>query len=135
MWLKSALQDHYGIARKGFNTYKKDKSVDEMLEKIIEKDCAEWYMRKYGNPYTHRMYGSTASFNIDFDNNKVDVKIMMRYYSHKSSNIHRLYEYLLTEKEYHTNLNNMIFDVTAKLLDESVIEITFSYDKDKVLNM
>ena len=59
----------------------------------------------------------------------------MRYYTHKSSNIHRLYDYLLTEKEYHTDLNDMIFDVTAKFLDESTIEITFSYDKDKALNM
>ena len=133
MWLKSALMNHYGIAKKGFNTYKKDKSADEMLRKIIEKDCSIWYENKYGSHFHKRFGFNGVSFKIDFDDNIVDAKIMMSYYTHKASNIHRLYNYLLTEKEYHTDLNDMIFDVTAKLLDERVIEIKFSYNKDKIL--
>ena len=134
MWLKSALENHYNIPKKCHTEYKKDKTIDEMLSRIIQSDCAEWYKRKYACSYFHNRYGSTASFNIDFDNNKVDVKIMMKYYTHRSSNIHRLYEYLLVEKEYNTKLDDMFYDVGAFLIDENAIEIIFYYNKDKILN-
>ena len=133
MWLKSAIEQHYGITRLK-REYNRNKTIDELLNRIILSDCAEWYMRKYGCSYFHTHYGSTASLNIDFDDCKVDVKILMKYYKHKSSNIHKLYEYLLTEKEYHTDLNDMFYDVNAKYIDESVIEFSFRYNMNNVLN-
>lgn len=133
MWLKSAIEKEYGLHRER-REYKKDKTVDELLNRIILSDCAEWYMRQYGNPYTHIHHGSTASLDIDFDLQRVNVKIMMKYYQHKSSNIHKLYEYLLKEKVYHCRLNDMIYDVTTELEDVSEISITFYYDMNNVLN-
>ena len=133
MWLKSALENHYNIPKKCHTEYKKDKTIDEMLSRIIQSDCAEWYKRKHACSYFHNHYGSTASFNIDFDNNKVDVKIMMKYYTHRSSNIHRLYEYLLVEKEYISKINDMFYEVRAYYIDENAIGISFKYNKDEVL--
>lgn len=131
MWLKSALQEHYGIVRKGHSGHL-NKTIDELLNKIILMDCAEYYVGKT-SPWWRSGNRIKASMKIDFDNNTVDVKILMRYYTHKSSNIHKLYEFLSAEKEYHTNLNNMFYEVYAYLIDESAIGISFKYNKDEVL--
>lgn len=133
MWLKSALENHYNIPKKCHTEYKKDKTINEMLSRIIQSDCAEWYKRKYTCSYFHNHYGSTASFNIDFDSNSIDVKILMKYYTHKSSNIHKLYEFLSVEKEYNSKINDMFYEVHAYYIDESAIGISFKYDKDEVL--
>ena len=129
MWLKSALQNHYGIVRKGHSGHL-NKTIDELLNKIILSDCAEWYMNK-----SSRWLPSfcKASVRIDFDNSTVDIKVLMRYYTHKSSNIYKLYDFLSAEKEYHTDLNDMFYDVHAYYIDESAIGISFKYNKDEVL--
>jgi hypothetical protein len=130
MWLKSALQDHYGIVREGHSGHV-DKTIDELLNRIILSDCAEWYNTKFNRSWTNPP--CKASMKIDFDNNTVDVKILMKYYTHKSSNVHKLYEFLSAEKEYHTRLNDMFYEVHAYYIDESAIEISFKYNKDEVL--
>lgn len=129
MWLKSALQDHYGIIREGHSGHV-DKTIDELLNRIILSDCAEWYTNK-----TNRWYHTPckASIKIDFDNNSVDVKILMKYYTHKSSNIYKLYDFLSTEKEYRVDLNDMFYDVYTYYIDESAIGISFKYNKDEIL--
>lgn len=129
MWLKSALQEHYGIVRKGHSGHL-NKTIDELLNKIILSDCAEYYNEKTNPWYRNSI---KASLGIDFDNNVVDVKILMKYYSHKSSNIHKLYEFLSVEKEYNSKINDMFYDVHAYYIDESAIGITFRYNKDEVL--
>jgi hypothetical protein len=129
MWLKSALQEHYGITRKGHSEHL-NKTVDELLNRIILSDCAEYYNEKTNPWYSNRI---KASLGIDFDNNVVDVKILMKYYTHKSSNIHKLYEFLSVEKEYNSKINDMFYEVHAYYIDESAIGITFKYNKDKVL--
>lgn len=132
MWLKSALQKHYGIVRKGHNG-NLNKTIDELLNKIILSDCAEWYTNEM-YPYCCWWKGDTkASMKIDFDNNTVDVKILMKYYTHKSSNVHKLYEFLSVEKEYYTDLNYMFYNVHTYYIDESAIGISFKYNKDEVL--
>lgn len=131
MWLKSALQEHYGIVRKGHSGHL-DKTIDELLNKIILMDCAEYYVGKT-NPWWRSGNRIKASMKIDFDNNTVDVKILMRYYTHKSSNIHKLYEFLSAEKEYSSKINEMFYEVRAYYIDESAIGITFKYNKDEVL--
>jgi hypothetical protein len=131
MWLKSALQNHYGITRKGHSGHL-NKTIDELLNKIILMDCAEYYSRKVNFGF----YKNTlpkASMKIDFDNNVVDVKILMKYYTHKSSNIHKLYEFLSAEKEYNSKINDMFYEVHAYYIDESAIGISFKYNKDEVL--
>jgi hypothetical protein len=70
---------------------------------------------------------------IDFDNSTVDVKILMKYYTHKSSNIHKLYEFLSVEKEYDSKINDMFYEVHAYYIDEGTIGISFKYNKDEVL--
>ena len=45
MWLKSALQNYYGITRKGHSGHL-NKTIDELLNKIILMDCAEYYSQK-----------------------------------------------------------------------------------------
>lgn len=130
MWLKSALQDHYGIIREGHSGHV-DKTIDELLNRIILSDCAEWYTYKM---YPNYLRGAIkASMKIDFDNNTVNVKILMKYYTHKSSNIHKLYEFLSVEKEYDSKINDMFYEVHAYYIDESAIGITFKYDKNEVL--
>ena len=57
----------------------------------------------------------------------------MRYYAHKSSNIHKLYDFLSAEKEYNSKINEMFYEVRAYYIDESAIGITFKYNKDEVL--
>ncbi len=131
MWLKSALQEHYGITRKGHSGHL-NKTIDELLNKIILMDCAEYYNRKV-NFCFYKNTSSKASMKIDFDNNTVDVKILMRYYAHKSSNIHKLYEFLSVEKEYSSKINDMFYEVRAYYIDESAIGISFKYNKDEVL--
>lgn len=131
MWLKSALQNHYGITRKGHSGHLNN-TIDELLNKIILSDCAEYYTAKT-NPWYRDCNRSKASMKIDFDNNVVDVKILMRYYAHKSSNIHKLYEFLSVEKEYNSKINDMFYEVHAYYIDESAIGISFKYDKDEVL--
>ena len=129
MWLKSALQEHYGITRKGHSGHL-NKTIDELLNKIILSDCAEYYTVKT-NPWFRS--SKQASLKIDFDNDTVDVKILMKYYTHKSSNIHKLYEFLSVEKEYNSKINDMFYEVHAYYIDESVIGISFKYNKDEVL--
>lgn len=108
-----------------------DKTIDELLNRIILSDYAEWYTCKM---YPNYLRGAIkSSMKIDFDNNTVDVKILMKYYIHKSSNIHKLYEFLSVEKEYDSKINDMFYKVRAYYIDESAIGITFKYDKDKVL--
>ena len=131
MWLKSALQNHYGITRKGHSGHL-NKTIDELLNKIILMDCAEYYVGKT-NPWWHSGNRIKASMKIDFDNNTVDVKILMKYYTHKSSNIHKLYEFLSAEKEYNSKINDMFYEVHAYYIDESAIGISFKYNKDEVL--
>ena len=131
MWLKSALQEHYSIVRKGHSGYL-DKTIDELLNKIILMDCAEYYNRKVNFGF-YRNTSPKASMKIDYDNNTVDVKILMKYYTHKSSNIHKLYEFLSVEKEYDSKINDMFYEVYAYYIDESAIGISFKYDKDEVL--
>lgn len=131
MWLKSALQEHYGIVRKGHSGHT-NKTIDELLNKIILMDCAEYYSRKV-NFCFYKNISPKASMKIDFDNNVVDVKILMRYYAHKNSNIHKLYEFLSAEKEYSSKINEMFYEVRAYYIDESAIGITFKYNKDEVL--
>ena len=131
MWLKSALQNHYGIVRKGHCGHL-DKTIDELLNKIILFDCAEYYTVKT-NPCWCSGNRIKASLGIDFDNNVVNVKILMKYYTHKSSNIHKLYEFLSVEKEYNSKINDMFYEVRAYYIDESAIGISFKYNKDEVL--
>ena len=131
MWLKSALQEHYNITRKGHSGHI-NKTIDELLNKIILSDCAEYYTAKT-NPWLRGCNRIKASMKIDFDNNVVDVKILMKYYTHKSSNIHKLYEFLSAEKEYNSKINDMFYEVRAYYIDESAIGITFKYNKDEVL--
>lgn len=131
MWLKSALQEHYGIVRKGHSGHL-NKTIDELLNKIILSDCAEYYNGKT-NPWYRNISQFKASMKIDFDNNTVDVKILMKYYTHKSSNIHKLYEFLSVEKEYNSKINDMFYEVRAYYIDESAIGISFKYNKDEVL--
>ena len=131
MWLKSALQEYYGITRKGHSGHINN-TIDELLNKIILSDCAEYYTRNE-NPFYRNVSQTKASIKIDFDNNTVDVKILMKYYTHKSSNIHKLYEFLSVEKEYHTDLYNLFYEVHAYYIDESAIGISFKYNKDEVL--
>lgn len=130
MWLKSALQYHYGIIREGHSGHV-DKTIDELLNGIILSDCAEWYTdtRKAKS----WCYPPKASVKIDFDNSIIDVKIFMKYYTHKSSNVHKLYEFLSVEKEYRTDLNNMFYEIYAYYIDESAIGISFKYNKDEIL--
>lgn len=130
MWLKSALQEHYGIVRKGHSGHL-DKTIDELLNKIILSDCAEYYTEKTNHWY--RSNRIKASMKIDFDNNTVDVKILMKYYTHKSSNIYKLYEFLSVEKEYNSKINDMFYEVYAYYIDEDTIRISFKYNKDEVL--
>lgn len=131
MWLKSALQNHYNIVRKGHSGHI-NKTIDELLNKIILMDCAEYYNAKT-NPWYRSGNRIKASMKIDFDNNAVDVKILMKYYTHKSSNIHKLYEFLSAEKEYDSKINDMFYEVHAYYIDESAIGISFKYNKDEVL--
>lgn len=130
MWLKSALQNHYDIVRKGHSGHL-NKTIDELLNKIILSDCAEYYSREKN--WYRTMSQAKASMKIDFDNNTVDVKILMKYYTHKSSNIHKLYDFLSEVKEYRTNLNDMFYEIHAYYIDESAIGISFKYNKDEVL--
>lgn len=131
MWLKSALQEHYGITRKGHNGHLNN-TIDELLNRIILSDCAEYYTRNENSCY--RSVSQTKAFiKIDFDNNTVDVKILMKYYTHKSSNVRKLYEFLSVEKEYNSNINDMFYEVHAYYIDESAIGISFKYNKDEVL--
>lgn len=130
MWLKSALQKHYNVIRKGHSGHM-DKSIDELLNKIILFDCAEYYSSKVNFGF-YRNISPKASMKIDFDNNIVDVKILMKYYTHKSSNIHKLYEFLSVEKEYNSKINDMFYEVHAYYIDEGTIGITFRYNKDEV---
>jgi hypothetical protein len=131
MWLKSALQEHYGITRKGHNGHINN-TIDELLNKIILMDCAEYYTIKT-NPWYRSGNRIKASMIIDFDNSTVDVKISMKYYTHKSSNIHKLYEFLSVEKEYNSKINDMFYEVHAYYIDEGTIGISFKYNKDEVL--
>jgi hypothetical protein len=131
MWLKSALQEHYNITRKGHSGHL-NKTIDELLNKIILMDCAEYYTIKT-NPWYRSGNRNKASMIIDFDNSTVDVKILMKHYTHKSSNIHKLYEFLSVEKEYDSKINDMFYEVYAYYIDESAIGITFKYNKDEVL--
>ena len=131
MWLKSALQEHYGIIRKGHSGHLNN-TIDELLNKIILSDCAEYHSREE-NPWYRSRCQAKASMKIDFDNHFVDVKILMKYYTHKSSNIHKLYEFLSVEKEYNSKINDMFYEVHAYFIDESAIGITFKYNKDEVL--
>lgn len=131
MWLKSALQEHYGIVRKGHCGHA-DKTIDELLNRIILSDCAEYYSSKVNFGF-YRNTSQKASLGIDYDNNTVDVKILMKYYTHKSSNIHKLYEFLSVEKEYNSKINDTFYEVHAYFIDESAIGITFKYNKDEVL--
>jgi hypothetical protein len=131
MWLKSALQNHYGITRKGHSGHL-NKTIDELLNKIILMDCAEYYSQKVNFGF-YRNTSPKASMKIDFDNNAVDVKILMKYYTHKSSNIHKLYDFLSIEKEYDSKINDMFYEVHAYYIDENAIGISFKYDKDEVL--
>ena len=130
MWLKSALQEHYGIIREGHSGHV-DKTIDELLNRIILSDCAEWYTNKMRPNYLRGAI--KASMKIDFDNNSVDVKVLTKFYTHKSSNIHKLYDFLSEVKEYRTNLNNMFYEVHAYYIDESAIGISFKYNKDEAL--
>jgi hypothetical protein len=129
MWLKSALQYNYGIIREGHSGHV-DKTIDELLNRIILLDCADYYKRKINCGCYAPI---KASMNIDFDNNSVHVKILMKYYTHKSSNIRKLYDILSVKKEYHTDLNDMFYDVTAWYIDETAIGISFKYNKDEIL--
>ena len=131
MWLKSALYEHYGIVRKGHSGHL-NKTIDELLNKIILSDCAEYYNEKT-NPWYRSSNRIKASLGIDYDNNVVDVKILMKYYTHKSSNVHKLYEFLSVEKEYNSKINDMFYEVHAYFIDESAIGITFKYNKDEIL--
>lgn len=131
MWLKSALQNHYDIIRKGHNGHINN-TIDELLNKIILMNCAEYYTTKT-NPWWRRGNQIKASLGIDYDNNTVDVKILMKYYTHKSSNVRKLYEFLSVEKEYNSRINGMFYEVHAYFIDESAIAISFKYNKDEVL--
>ena len=131
MWLKSALQNHYNIVRKGHSGHI-NKSIDELLNKIILFDCAEYYNSKVNFGF-YRNTSPKASMKIDFDNDTVDVKILMKHYAHKSSNIHKLYEFLSVEKEYDSKINDMFYEVHAYYIDEGAIGISFKYNKDEVL--
>ena len=131
MWLKSALQEHYGITRKGHSGHLNN-TIDELLNKIILSDCAEYYHGET-NPWYRSGNRVKASLEINYDNNTVDVKILMKYYTHKSSNIHKLYEFLSVEKEYNSKINEMFYEVHAYYIDEGAIGISFKYNKDEVL--
>lgn len=63
-----------------------DKTIDELLNKIILMDCAEYYNAKT-SPWWCSGNRIKASMKIDFDNNTVDVKILMKAQSALYSNI------------------------------------------------
>lgn len=126
MWLKTELMKHHNIKQPNKNTHNPNKTINEILNKIVEKDLAKYNKRRYYNP--------PIKTTIDFDNNKIISFIDVEYFQHKSSNIHKLYEYL---KE-----NNNILTITNDTekyrsfiaqLKETDIILTVYYDETKIL--
>ena len=129
MWLKTELMKYHNIKQPNKNTHNPNKTMNEILNKIVEKDLAKYYNKR-------TYYKSPINTTIDFDNNKIISFIDVKYFQHKSSNIHKLYEYL---KE-----NNNVFVLTndtgkyksfiAQLsMKETDIILTVYYDETKIL--
>ena len=97
MWLKTELMKYHNIKQPNKNTHNPNKTMNEILNKIVEKDLAKYYNKR-------TYYKSPINTTIDFDNNKIISFIDVKYFQHKSSNIHKLYKYL---KE-----NNNVFVLT-----------------------
>lgn len=127
MWLKTELMKHHNIKQPNKNTYNPNKTMNEILIKIVEKDLAKYYNK-------HTYYKSPINTTIDFDNNKIISFIDVKYFQHKSSNIHKLYEYLKENDNMFilTNDTEKFRSFIAQLKENQII-LTVYYDETKIL--
>lgn len=127
MWLKTELMKHHNIKQPNKNTYNSNKTINEILNKIVEKDLGKYYKCSY---YKLPIINTT----IDFDNNKIISVIDLKYFQHKSSNIHKLYEYLKENNNMITLTNDTEkFKSFIAQLKETDIILTVYYDETKIL--
>ena len=128
MWLKTELMKHHNIKQPNKNTYNPYKTINEILNKIVEKDLAKYYNKR-------TYYKSPINTTIDFDNNKIISFIDVKYFQHKSSNIHKLYEFLKENDNMFTLTNDTEkFRSFIAQLKETNIILTVYYDETKILN-
>ena len=126
MWLKTELMKHYNIKQPNKNTHNPNKTINEILNKIVEKDLAKYNTRRYYNP--------PIKTTIDFDNNKIISFIDVEYFQHKNSNIHKLYEFLKENNNMFTLTNDTEkFRSFIAQLKETDIILTVYYDETKIL--
>ena len=126
MWLKTELMKHHNIKQPNKNTHNPNKTINEILNKIVEKDLAKYNKRRYYNP--------PIKTTIDFDNNKIISFIDVEYFQHKNSNIHKLYEYLKENNNMFTLTNDTEkFRGFIAQLKETDIILTVYYDETKIL--
>ena len=105
-----------------------NKTMNEILNKIVEKDLAKYYNKR-------TYYKSPINTTIDFDNNKIISFIDVKYFQHKSSNIHKLYEYLKENNNMFTLTNDTEkFKSFVAQLKETNIILTVYYNETKILN-
>ena len=127
MWLKTELMKHYNIKQPNKNTHNPNKTINEILNTIVEKDLAKHYNKR-------TYYKSPINTTIDFDNNKIISFIDIKYFQHKSSNIHKLYEYLKENNNMLTLTNDTEkFRSFIAQLKETNIILTVCYDETKIL--
>ena len=128
MWLKTELMKHHNIKQPNKNTHNPNKTITEILNKIVEKDLAKYYNK-------HTYYKSPINTTIDFDNNKIISFIDVKYFQHKNSNIHKLYEFLKENNNMFTFTNDTEkFRSFIAQLKETDIILTVYYDETKILN-
>ena len=128
MWVKTELMKHHNIKQPNKNTYNPNKTINEILNKIVEKDLAKYYNKR-------TYYKLPINTTIDFDNNKIISFIDVKYFQHKSSNIHKLYEYLKENNNMFmlTNDTEKFRGFIAQLKETNII-LTVYYDETKILN-
>ena len=127
MWLKTELMKHHNIKQPNKNTHNPNKTINEILNKIVEKDLAKYYNKR-------TYYKSPINTTIDFDNNKIISFIDVKYFQHKSSNIHKLYEFLKENNNMLTLTNDTEkFRSFIAQLKETNIILTVCYDETKIL--
>ena len=127
MWLKTELMKYHNIKQPNKNTHNPNKTINEILNKIVEKDLAKYYNKR-------TYYKSPINTTIDFDNNKIISFIDVKYFQHKSSNIHKLYEFLKENNNMLTLTNDTEkFRSFIAQLKETNIILTVCYDETKIL--
>ena len=127
MWLKTELMKHHNIKQANKNTHNPNKTMNEILNRIVEKDLAKYYNKR-------TYYKSPINTTIDFDNNKIISFIDVKYFQHKSSNIHKLYEFLKENNNMLTLTNDTEkFRGFIAQLKETDIILTVYYDETKIL--